>query len=461
MTNTQHRISEAVNRQQSFFRTNQTKDISNRLNQLDKLKEAIIQYEDKLIDALSKDLGKHPLESYATEIGFVLKSIREVKRKIPKWAKIKRVGTPLMLFPSKSKIYYEPFGTVLIIGPFNYPVQLLLEPLIGAISAGNTVVLKPSEMTPHVSAVIKEMIERYFDPELITVIEGGVDTNIKLLEQPFDYIFFTGSSEVGKKVMTAAAKRLTPVTLELGGKSPAIVTEDANLTLAARRIMYGKTLNAGQTCIAPDYIVVHHTVREAFIKECHRIVHSFYGEVIQESTSYPRIVNEKHWKRLNVIINESADEMLFGGKSDLEDKYIEPTLLASNWESPSMQDELFGPILPIIEYESLDDAIEKIKDRPKPLALYIFSQNQKAIDKVLNETSSGGVSVNNTIFHIASTNLPFGGVGKSGIGKYHGKYSFETFSNQKAVLVSSRLDTPFVLPPYTTKHLKYIKMLMK
>ncbi|MCA9765128.1 MAG: aldehyde dehydrogenase [Carnobacterium sp.] len=450
-------VANIMNQHQTFFNTNRTKEVSFRITQLEKLYAAILKYESQINEALKKDLGKSPTESYATEIGFVLNSIRETKKKLPKWAKDKTVSTPLFLFPSKSKTHHEPYGTVLIIGPFNYPFQLLIEPLIGAISAGNTAVLKPSEMVPTVSKVIQEMITDTFNADYISVVEGGIEANIELLEHPFDYIFFTGSTTVGKEIMKAAAEHLTPVTLELGGKSPALVLKDADIKQAAKRILYGKLLNAGQTCVAPDYVLIHKELKQPFIEECQKVIKQFYGTSIQNSPDFPRIVNERHTTRLMTILKESIDEIIFGGHVDLTDRYIEPTLLESTWTSPAMKEELFGPLLPIISFDDLEETLTQINKRSKPLALYIFSNDKNTQNKIIHETSSGGVTINNTIFHLVSPNLPFGGVGNSGMGSYHGKTSFTTFSHERSILSSKKIEAPFIFPPYSDNKLKWIR----
>lgn len=454
-------VAKKLDQHHQYFNTHRTKDHSFRIKQLEKLQTTILKYEQQLTDALQKDLGKNSVESYATEIGFVLNSIRETKKKIPRWVKDKKVSTPLFLFPSKSKRHYEPYGTILIIGPFNYPFQLLIEPLIGAISAGNTIILKPSEMVPSVSKVIKEMITDAFDDNYISVIEGDVDTTIELLKHPFDYIFFTGSTTVGKEIMKAAAEHLTPVTLELGGKSPAIVLKDADIQQAAKRIIYGKLLNAGQTCVAPDYVLIQEELKPLFIEECKKFIRLFYGETIQNSSDFARIVNKKHTTRLKTILEESKDEIVFGGRVDLNDRYIEPTLLDSNWASFTMKDELFGPLLPIIGFQDLDKTITQINNRPKPLALYIFSKDKHTQNKIIHETSSGGITINNTIFHLVSPNLPFGGVGNSGMGSYHGKTSFTTFSHERSILSSNKFEVPFIFPPYSDSSLKWIRRFLK
>lgn len=348
--------------------------------------------------------------------------------------KAKKVKTPLTLFPSKSMIRYEPYGTVLIIGPFNYPFQLMIEPLIGAIAAGNCVVLKPSEVVPNVSVVITEMIETTFDKSYIRSVQGGIETNTSLINAPFDYIFFTGSVPVGKIVMEAAAKNLVPVTLELGGKSPVIVDKSADVKVAAIRIIWGKTLNSGQTCVAPDYLVVHEDVKKALINEMKQNLKAFYGQNIEDSKDFGRIVNNRHFTRLKTILEKDKDQIIFGGATNPNTRFIEPTLIEATWTSASMEDEIFGPLLPILTYSDLDDAIKSINKLSKPLALYLFTSDNQVEEKVLTEISSGGVSINNTVTHLANPELPFGGVGNSGIGAYHGHYSFTTFSHEKAFL---------------------------
>lgn len=458
---TEAEAEQLLKQHQQFFATHQTKDPAFRVAQLKKLRQSIITYEPQLMKALQQDLGKHPLESYATEIGFVLKSLSSMIKKVPKWAKDQRVRTPFFLWPSSSRIHYEPYGTVLVIGPFNYPFQLLIEPLVGALAAGNCAVLKPSDLTPNFSRVVSEMIRHTFDSSYVSIVEGSVGTNNALLSCSFDYIFFTGSEQVGKIVMQAAAKHLTPVTLELGGKSPAIITEEADVRLAARRIIWGKTINAGQTCVAPDYVVVHQRVKNAFIQEVISALEEFYGTRIEKSDSYGRIVNEKHFIRLADLLEETQDEWLFGGEVNPDDRYIEPTLLEASWNSASMEEEIFGPILPVITYTNLDAAITEINKKAKPLAMYIFSQNKQQQTKIIHETSSGGLCINNTVMHLVSDNMPFGGVGMSGIGSYHGRYSFKTFSNARSVLSSKKMDTPFIFPPYTEKNLKWIRRILK
>lgn len=455
-------VADNLSEHEEFFQSKQTRSINFRLAQLDKLKQAIIEFEPKITEALRKDLGKHPFESYTTEIGYVLNSITHTKKRLRKWAKPKRVKTPVSLFPSKSMIRYEPYGTILIIGPFNYPFQLLIEPLIGAIAAGNCAVIKPSELVPNVADVIADLIETVFDPSYIRCVQGGVETNTSLINAPFDYIFFTGSVSVGKIVMEAAAKNLIPVTLELGGKSPVIVDESADIKAAAQRIVWGKVLNAGQTCVAPDYLMVHQAVKEELIEEMKQVLQAFFLTSTEESKDYGRIVNQRHFERLSSMLERDQEQIIYGGSTNPDTRYIEPTLVEATWESASMEDEIFGPILPILPYGKLDEAIQSMNKLSKPLALYLFTSNPRVEEKVLTEIPSGGVSINNTITHLANPELPFGGIGHSGMGAYHGHYSFTTFSHERSVLkTSTKFNMALLFPPYDEKKLNLIRRFLK
>ncbi|MBU8050313.1 aldehyde dehydrogenase [Staphylococcus aureus] len=446
----------------AFFNTQQTKDISFRKDQLKKLSKAIKSYESDILEALYTDLGKNKVEAYATEIGITLKSIKNARKELKNWTKTKNVDTPLYLFPTKSYIKKEPYGTVLIIAPFNYPFQLVFEPLIGAIAAGNTAIIKPSELTPNVARVIKRLINETFDANYIEVIEGGIEETQTLIHLPFDYVFFTGSENVGKIVYQAASENLVPVTLEMGGKSPVIVDETANIKVASERICFGKFTNAGQTCVAPDYILVHESVKDDLITALSKTLREFYGQNIQQSPDYGRIVNLKHYHRLTSLLNSAQMNIVFGGHSDEDERYIEPTLLDHvTSDSAIMQEEIFGPILPILTYQSLDEAIAFIHQRPKPLSLYLFSEDENATQRVINELSFGGGAINHTLMHLANPKLPFGGVGASGMGRYHGKYSFDTFTHVKSyIFKSTRLESGVHLPPYKGKF-KYIKAFFK
>ncbi|KAB2188291.1 aldehyde dehydrogenase [Staphylococcus epidermidis] len=455
-------IRDKFNNSKAFFNTHKTKNLKFRKQQLKLLSKNIKNHENELLDALYKDLGKSKVEAYATEIGMLLKSIKLMRKELKNWSKTKQTDTPLYLFPTKSYIKKEPYGTVLIIGPFNYPVQLVFEPLIGAIAAGNTAIVKPSELTPHVAIVIKDIIEDTFDEAYVSVVEGGIEETQTLLSLPFDYIFFTGSEKVGKIVYEAAARKLIPVTLELGGKSPVIVDDTANIKVASERISFGKFTNAGQTCVAPDYILVQRKVKNDLIKALKKTITEFYGENIEKSPDFGRIVNQKHFNRLNDLIQIHKDNVVFGGNSSKEDLYIEPTLLDNiTNDNKIMKEEIFGPILPIITYDNFDEVLEIIQSKSKPLSLYLFSEDENMTHRVVEELSFGGGAINDTLMHLANPNLPFGGVGSSGIGQYHGKYSFDTFSHMKSyTFKSTRLESSLFFPPYKGKF-KYIKTFFK
>ncbi|UIK40252.1 aldehyde dehydrogenase [Staphylococcus epidermidis] len=455
-------IRNKFNNSKAFFNTHKTKNLKFRKQQLKLLSKNIKNHENKLLDALYKDLGKSKVEAYATEIGMLLKSIKLMRKELKNWSKTKQTDTPLYLFPTKSYIKKEPYGTVLIIGPFNYPVQLVFEPLIGAIAAGNTAIVKPSELTPHVAIVIRDIIEDTFDETYVSVVEGGIEETQTLLSLPFDYIFFTGSEKVGKIVYEAAARKLIPVTLELGGKSPVIVDDTANIKVASERISFGKFTNAGQTCVAPDYILVQRKVKNDLIKALKKTITEFYGENIEKSPDFGRIVNQKHFNRLNDLLQIHKDNVVFGGNSSKEDLYIEPTLLDNiTNDNKIMKEEIFGPILPIITYDNFDEVLEIIQSKSKPLSLYLFSEDENMTHRVLEELSFGGGAINDTLMHLANPNLPFGGIGSSGIGQYHGKYSFDTFSHMKSyTFKSTRLESSLFFPPYKGKF-KYIKTFFK
>lgn len=446
--------------QKKFFNSDITKDVKFRIGRLKDLHSAIKKYDSDIIEALNKDLGKPEFEGYTTEVGYTLDSISYFIKNIKKWAKDKRVRTPIHQLLSRSFIRYEPYGTVLIIGPYNYPFQLLIEPLVGAIAAGNTVILKPSEFATNTEKIVKKIIEETFDGKYIKVVCGGVEETQALIHADFDYIFFTGSVRVGRIVMEAAAKNLTPVTLELGGKSPVIVHKDANLKIAARRIAWGKFMNTGQTCIAPDYVYVHMQVKDEFQEYIRQVIKEFYGKNVKESRDYGKIINLRHFDRLVGLIER--EKVIIGGDFEKESLYISPTVMTNvNWEDDVMKDEIFGPILPILEYDSEDEAIYQIKSKPRPLALYVFSKDKEFQNKILNKLHFGGGCINDTITHVVNHHMPFGGVGTSGIGQYHGKYSFETFSNKKSILKKSTLfDLKLAYPPYKDK-VNLVRKIMK
>ncbi len=439
----------------SFFDSGVTKDISFRRAQLEKLRANIISQQKEISNALWQDLRKSPEESYISEIAMVVSEIDLHLAKLKKWTKPKKVKTPVFMFPSKSYIHYEPLGVSLIIAPWNYPFQLLINPLIGAISAGCCALLRPAPATPATAKLIEELISKTFDEGYVTVVQGGREVNGYVLEEKYDIIFFTGSTHLGKVVYNAAAKNLTPVVLELGGKSPCIVDKDADIAIAANRIAWGKWLNAGQTCVAPDYIMVEETQKEALVEALKKETALMYGEDIKASEYYGRVVSESAFERIYSLYKD--ENILMGGEYDREEKYIAPTIIDGiTRESNVMQEEIFGPVLPIMTFTYIDEAIEYVNAGDKPLGLYYFGKNPSV---VINKTSSGGICINDTVLQVANHFLPFGGVGASGIGRYHGRYSFEAFSNPRGVVkTTSRLDIPIKYAPY--KHFNWIKKLM-
>lgn len=439
-------VESTLQHHKQFFKSGVTRPLQYRKDLLEKFSAVIKNHESEIIDALKKDLNKSEMETYGTEIGILLEEIRFVLKNIDEWAEPKKVKTAKTHIGSKAYTVPEPYGVTLIIAPWNYPIQLALAPVIGAIAAGNTAIIKPSELTPSTSALLAEMINTHFDPRQLFVIEGGVETTQHLLKQPFDYIFFTGSVPVGKVVMEAAAKQLIPVTLELGGKSPCIVDETADIPLAAKRIAFGKVTNAGQTCIAPDYLLIHKSRKDEFITEFKKTVIEFYGTEPLKSDKFGRIVNERHFNRLTSYLEDG--EILLGGNVDPVNLKIEPTLMKPrDFTVPVMQDEIFGPVFPVIEYEELDEVIAFVTDRPKPLALYLFTSNPITEERINGSISYGGGCVNDTLMHIVTPYLPFGGVGESGIGNYHGESSFSTFSHYKSILKqTTKFDLSFRYP---------------
>ncbi|WP_373205302.1 aldehyde dehydrogenase [Clostridium tertium] len=450
------------NSQKEFFYSNKTKDINYRINNLKKLKNLIKENEQDIMDALYKDLRKSNFESYATEIGIVYDELNLHIKNLRKWSKREKRKSPIVHFPAKSYIYKDPYGVTLIIGPFNYPFQLVIAPLIGAISAGNCAIIKPSESTQNIALLLEKIINENFKENYIRVVNplGGKDTVSYLLDLKFDYIFFTGSVRVGKIIMEKASKNLIPVTLELGGKSPCIVDNSAKLGLAAKRIVWGKFLNAGQTCVAPDYILVQKDIKEKLLKELKKELLLQFGSDIKSSSDFTRIVNKHSLLRLKNYLNDG--EIYFGGSVDEKDLYLEPTILTNIKEnSLIMEEEIFGPILPILEYSSLDEALTYVINKDKPLALYYFSEDSTSIEKVLNSTTSGGVTINDTIIHVASSYLPFGGVGPSGMGAYHGKASFDVFTHKKSVIKRGTfIEFPIKFAPYNNK-INLLKKVMK
>lgn len=452
---------EIFDKQKSFFKTGTTLDVNFRIEQLKRLKQVIKKREDDVLSALNTDLRKSKFEGYITEISMVYDEINTSIKNLKSWSRDQKVKSPITVFPAKSYVHYEPFGTVLVIGPFNYPFQLNLSPLVGAISAGNTAMIKPSESTMATSNMIKEIVEEAFDLRYVAYIDPTEGRSVmeEILTFDYDYIFFTGSIKVGKIVMRAAAEHLTPVTLELGGKSPCVVDSDAKVSLAARRIVWGKLLNCGQTCVAPDYIYVHKKIKDKFLKVLKDEIERQYGDDAQKSPDYVRMVNEREFDRVTSYIDN--EKVYYGGNHDKDDLYIEPTILDGvTFGDKVMEGEIFGPIMPVIEFDSLAEIIDEINSNDKPLALYYFSQDKKKIDYVLKHTTSGGITLNDTVIHVASPFLPFGGVGTSGMGQYHGEASFKTFSNKKSVLYRATwFDMPLRYAPFKEK-LSIVKKLL-
>lgn len=437
-----------VQAQRQCFASGVTKDVEFRIEQLRRLEAAVKGYEPRILDALYADFRKPHTEGYLSEVYFVLEEIKIALRHLRSWARPTPVPVPIIVMPARVRIEYVPFGNTLIISPWNYPFQLLLAPVVAAVAAGNTCVLKPSELAPATSHLIADMIAQTFEPDYIAVVEGGVPTNTALLEQKWDYIFFTGGTEVGRIVAQAAAKHLTPTTLELGGKSPCVVDAKANLDVAARRVAWGKYFNAGQTCIAPDYVLVDKSVEVAFSEKLRGAVQEFFGANPQQSPDYARIINDRHFTRLASYLPDG--EIYYGGQTDAAERYIAPTALKNVAPtSRVMTDEIFGPVLPILSYNRLDDAIEFINSRARPLALYLFTENKRVERTILNETISGGAMVNATLLHITVPDAPFGGVGDSGIGAYHGRFGFETFSHKRTIASKPTwIDLKLTYAPY-------------
>lgn len=449
-----------IGRQRQFFDSGRTRGVDFRIAQLKKLQAAIKTHEEELLKALKKDLGKSGFEAYGSEVGTIYEELRHTMKQLPKWAKPISVGTPMLFQPSSSKLYPEPRGVALIIGPWNYPVQLMLAPLIAAIAAGNCTVLKPSELAPATALAITALIEKTFSPEFCAVIPGGVPETTALLAQRFDHIFFTGSVPVGRIVMRAAAEHLTPVTLELGGKSPCIVDTDTDIAVTARRIVWGKFYNTGQTCIAPDYLLVPKSIKNELLKAMKAEITSFFGVDPAKSPDYGRIINERHFDRLAALL-EGA-QVAVGGELDRSSLYMAPTIVDNaKLGDKIMEDEIFGPLLPVLEYETLDQAIDVVKQRSHPLACYVFTNRAAVEERIIRDIPFGGGCVNNTLVHFANANLPFGGCGNSGVGAYHGKVGFDAFSHHKSIVKSSfKMDVKLRYPPYGTR-LGLLKKIMR
>ncbi|MBT6807966.1 MAG: aldehyde dehydrogenase [Flavobacteriales bacterium] len=454
-------IKKIVTHQKRFFNSNSTKEVSLRIKTLKKLKLILKENEDKLYTAIYTDFKKSKFETYLTELSLIYNELNDAIKNLKKWSKQKRVRTNLANFPAKSYIIPEPLGTILVISAWNYPYQIALIPSISAIAAGNTVVIKPSEIPNNTSTILAELINLNFDENHLTVIEGGVDTATELLQQKWDKIFFTGSTPVGKIVYKAAAENLTPVTLELGGKSPTFVLADCNIKITAKRIVWAKFLNAGQTCIAPDYLLVEKSIESELLEAIKKEIQEFYPLSENINENYVQIVNDKNFNRLEQLI--PTDKIYYGGETNVKNRFIQPTLLHNiNFEDSIMQEETFGPILPVISFENLENVITKIKEREKPLSLYIYSKNKIIVKKILNEISFGGGAVNESLVHLSNPNLPFGGVGASGIGAYHSKAGFDTFTHYKSILhKTSWIEPNIKYTPFTKIKTKILKFLLE
>ena len=445
------------------FEAGRLRSLDDRRRQLAALRTMLDAEEDRFADALHADLGKSPFEAFTTEIGFTINEIDHALSNLDDWAAPSRVSVPLSLRPGRAEVRPEPLGTVLIIAPWNYPLQLVVAPLVAAIAAGNTAVLKPSEIAPATARAIAEVLPRYLDDEVVQVVLGAVAETTALLEQRWGHIFYTGNGTVGRIVMRAAAEHLTPVTLELGGKSPAIVDADADIEVSARRIAWGKFVNAGQTCVAPDYVLAHESIVDDLLAGLGSAVREFFGDDPSASADYGRIVNERHHERLVGLLDGGGYEsVVTGGEHDATSRYLAPTVVSGvEPGAPLMQDEIFGPVLPVLTYSALDEAVSFVTARPKPLAMYVFSESDDTVDHLLDRISAGGATVNHVLLHLAVPDLPFGGVGESGLGAYHGERGFQTFSNLKPVLRrGTRLDPSFAYPPYSDLTKKILRKVL-
>jgi len=453
-------FSKVIESQRDFFNSNTTKNIKFRKEQLSRFLKVLKENEELMYEAIYADFRKSAYETYETELAILYAEIKHSIKKVKSWSSPKWVAANIANLPGSSYIMPEPLGNTLVIGAWNYPFLLSMQPVVSAIAAGNTVIMKPSELAMNTSRVMAKMINENFDTHFFHVIEGGVEETTALLKEKFDKIFYTGSPNVGKIIMRAASDHLTPVTLELGGKSPAIITKGANLKMAAVRIVWGKFVNGGQTCVAPDYLMVEKGIKEELIEEIKKRIKKIFGDNPQESEALVRIINPRHFNRLTALLDEN--KIIFGGNRDEEDLYIAPTLMSNvTWDDAVMKEEIFGPIMPVLEFEHLDDAIGQIKAQPKPLALYLFTGSKKVEKKVFREISFGGGALNDTIMHLANPNLPFGGVGNSGMGNYHGKFGFDTFSHKKSILKKATWFEPFVkYPPFTEFKLNLLKKLL-
>lgn len=453
-------IADQMTRLRDAFNTGKTRSVQWRIAQLKQIKKMTLDNEQKIREALEADLGKCQLEAWSAEISYISGEVDHNIKHLKKWMKPRKVKTPVVAQPGKSYIQPDPLGVVMVIGAWNYPYQLVIAPFVAAIAAGNCAILKPSELAEHTSRLLAELVPKYLDGDAVAVVEGGVEETTELLKQKFDHILYTGGEVVGKIVMRAAAEHLTPVTLELGGKSPCIVDKNTNLEVTASRIAWCKWMNAGQTCVAPDYILVDEDVKDEFVAVMQKKITDFYGDNAINSKDYARIINERHWSRLMSYLE--GQEVIYGGEGDQQQRYIAPTLVNNPaWDSELMKNEIFGPLLPILSYKHVDDAIKLINARPKPLAMYIFTKDKLLSHHVLHQTSAGNVCVNDGMMFMTNQDLPFGGVGNSGMGSYCGQAGFDTFSHLKAVMERSfALDIDIRYPPYNDKKLKMLKLLV-
>ncbi|MEJ6513469.1 MAG: aldehyde dehydrogenase family protein [Acidimicrobiia bacterium] len=450
-------ISQVVAKTRSAYESGKTRPLAWRKTQLQACVRMLQENADQFAEALATDLGRGPEEAWLYDVGFSITEIELMIKNLKKWTEPRKVSTPMVSLPGSSHRVPQPLGVVLVIAPWNYPIQLLLIPVAGAIAAGNAVVMKPSEVSSATSALLGNLVPRYLDNDAITIVEGAVPETTQLLAEKFDHIFYTGNGTVGRIVMRAAAENLTPVTLELGGKSPTIVDKSANLAIAGRRIAWAKYVNAGQTCVAPDYVLAHDSIADKLVEEIRKSIKNFYGDDPRQSSDFARISSPRHFSRLDAML--ASGNIAIGGQTDEQDRYISPTVLVDVKASDAvMQEEIFGPILPVLAVQSIDDAIDFVNARPHPLALYVFAEDQKVNDKVVASTTSGGVTVNGTIFHMTGPFLPFGGVGESGMGAYHGRAGVDTFQHLKPVLKrSTRVDAPLAYPPYTKRKFAILK----
>lgn len=447
--------------QRAYFASGKTLPVDSRIAALDRLKAAIVRHEAEIEQALRADLGKSRMESYMCEIGMVCSELTYMTKHVRQYARERRVRTPLAQYVSRSYVKPSPYGVTLIMSPWNYPFMLTLDPLVDALAAGNTAVVKPSAYSPHTSEVLRNILTECFPPEYVAVVTGGREENACLLNEQFDYIFFTGSQAVGREVMRHASEHLTPVALELGGKSPCVVDKTAKINLAARRIVFGKFLNCGQTCVAPDYIYCDVAIRDELVSAIRREIRRQFGADALANENYGKIINRKHFDRISGLI--SPEKVVFGGRTDAEALRIEPTVLCpADWNDPAMQEEIFGPVLPVLTYDRLEDALEEINARPHPLAFYLFTEDKKTVRHVTETCAFGGGCINDTIIHLATTNMGFGGVGASGMGAYHGKTGFDAFSHHKSIVDKKTwLDLPMRYQPYTQLYEKLVRVFMR